>query len=348
MRYVFYSDNYRDRKYLEFLVKRHDFVPVVMFSGKAEYGMQKFSNEIRLDFPHYNYWHLFMDSYKWADYDYILAYYNKRYGEVETHKNIFPMVNFLFKYKDIFKKNDIIVSTNSGEWTSRAFHIIARHVGAKFFYYENFFFKDYLQLSQRPFIFSKFGRPELLDVYEYDKYDIDKIDQFLRDYLMGNDSKYEQNKSNDIDKIYDVFIPGQLPFDTNVVFQTSLYNNSWDMAKKLAAKYDGTGFVYKVHPKMAISPDKREHDHGLKNLDVVYNVSIHNIFKRVKRVYTFSSTVGIEAALRNIPVEWLSSCWYRYFNFETWKDKLKFVGACLRYAVKEEQQEKVEQILCQR
>lgn len=328
MNFAYLSNNYAAYKWFYDLVDNHNFTPIsVLFDNNKKI---KLKNEIAI---YMNSKIDFCNELNLIDYDFVLQYYFLRFKKNDVMIKFLPYVQLLFvNLINKINEGDIVISSNSGTWGSRTLHEICRIKKAKFFYHETFFFKDTHHISYKPFMYSsKYGKPELVDVFLKSKFNQDDI-YFLNNYLEKNHSKYEQENGFLNDSYYDYFIVGQMPYDTNVVIPVKIYKTSEELCYFKAINNPGKNFVYKVHPKLQ-NLSQLKYYKSIKTLAnvTITNASIFDIFKCVDRILTISSTVGIEAQLRGLNVEWCSNTDYADFKLEIDENKYRFINACKKY-----------------
>ena len=336
MRYVFLGNNYRDlsQSFFKKLIEIYEFVPVVILlpDEKKKTSLNneiviritgKFNNKI------FNY-----------DYFYVFDYYwrrNRLYSGKNNIENfLYPCSNSLYLQLNFIKKDDIIVSGNCGEWTSRVINQWCALVNARHYFYENFFFSDMCQVSRKSFFDIN---SELNNLVKKNTVWGKDDELFLSDYLSNKKSKYEQVNSETLKfNEYHSFVVGQLPYDTNIILVHKEFKNTEEMAIYLAEHNPDKNYVFKFHPKLKYFIENEGYVinkkiYNFPNMEVHWNISIHEIFKRVKYVDTISSTVGIEAQLYNLQVIWHSDTNYKYFNLGNIESRLKFVHACREYMI---------------
>jgi hypothetical protein len=335
MKYAFLVDNYRDLIFYEDVIKK-DFIPVNIFWDNQT-KEKELKNEINIYVPNIAL-QLSRDKnflgFKYdLDHDFILEFYYKMYNNnfYKFGIDLMARINYLYPYfNDLIKENDIVISTNSGCWFSRLLCEICKNKNATFYFFENFFFRNNFQISKIPFTNSKYGFPELNRLFYESEYNNDDIDFYYK-YIKNRISKYEQ-EDYDIEKDYDIFIVGQIPDDTNVILLDKPYKNSEELCYQIAKLNPHLNIIYKLHPLLkerGFFIDNKVLE--LENVFVTTKASIHNIFNKVKEVYTISSTVGIEAQLFDKKVKWFSDTTYKDFNLEKKENTYKFINACRKY-----------------
>lgn len=326
MNYAYLSNNYAAYKWFGNLVDNHEFIPIIVMDNKLK--KMQLTNEIIIDLKSAN---SNIQLNNNIDYDFILEYYFKRFSKNEVINNFFPKVQLLItKLLDIIKEDDVLISSNSGTWGSRTLHEICRLKKANFFYHETFFFNEMHHISYKPFMYSiKYKKPELNDIFNFSKYNEDDI-KFLDNYINSNKSKYEQSKFK-LDGHFDYFVVGQMPFDTNVVIPAKIYKTAEELCYFRASK-SSKKFIYKKHPKLENLNLLTYYKsiNILKNVEITH-ASIFDIFKHVDKILTISSTVGIEAQLRGLDVEWCSNTDYADFKLNEDNNKYRFINACRKY-----------------
>jgi hypothetical protein len=268
------------------------------------------------------------------DYDFILEYDIKRFSLESAFNNIKPYINQIvdFAYKT-FTSNDIVIYPNSGSYIARTLHEISFKVGYKFFYYENYYLSQRYQISQIPFTKSKYGYPEQFKLYQNAKLLGDE-QEFLNNLIISNDTKYNDKQQPDLPPKGDILVVGQLPWDSNIILLSKLFKNTIELCNYIGSTRFQEKILYKPHPM-----DNTFNKSDIKHSSIIVtNAHIISLINNVKEVHTISSTVGLEAELRDVKTIWYSDCFQQEFNlYNNLENKLKFIRMSLDYSFEKNQ-----------
>ena len=129
----------------------------------------------------------------------------------------------------------------------------------------------------------------------------ERIKTFIERWKRSKISKYPQKseelKSIDKRKKF-LFIPGQVPYDANIINCATLFEGIYDMVSFVSKNLpDDWIVIYKPHPKHI----KEDQIQSRRNL-VVTNGNIHDLIEHCNAILTFSSNVGLEGIMHKKPV----------------------------------------------
>lgn len=264
--------------------------------------------------------------------NWVLAYYIKRFGPATTYQYILPRAMYLIDVLLQMKANESlkkIVCSNSGEWLSRTMYEFCRHFNIEFWFWETFFLSRSYQFSKSDFICeSEFFNKFLATTINSDEVKV--FTDIKNDYISTRLTKWEQPTTDfRIDRPY-TFIVGQVPCDTNYILNNTPFKSMEEYCYHYAITNPNEIIVFKRHPKFI----KEDIDPmtlllGLPNVKIS-NDNIVSLIDGANKVIVATSGVGLEAELRNKEVVWVS---------DTWQNKLQLSdqnrAACFFKCVKQ-------------
>lgn len=338
MIYCFLGDNNRDKDLFESILKTE--WTGITFCWENQDSIKK-TNNANIYIPVK--WDVSVSTDFFLNYDFILEYaykvYSKEHCEFHVKNIIHSLANHLIK---IIQSNDIVFALNSGEYCARLLKELSHLIGFKFYFIDSFYLKDTLQASEIPFTQSIYGYPEFINLLSESKFIDTDIEEFIDDYIITKSSKYDQKEVSSILENLninytslkkcseiDIFIPGQVPLDSNIVLNNESISSSEILCEVICKSHPNKIIGYKPHPG-AVSSLNLKKLFEYENL-VFLKDSVWDIFKKSKEIHTLSSTVGIEAMIYGKPVFWYSNF---YSKFYTNLDIKHFLSVSRRYAIK--------------
>ncbi|PDT80570.1 hypothetical protein CO676_26580 [Sinorhizobium sp. BJ1] len=102
-----------------------------------------------------------------------------------------------------------------------------------------------------------------------------------------------------------VLVIGQVPGDASIVYGNPDRWTSESLVALARSENPGCDIVYRPHPDVYNKPERyKENRRQIAKMAIIVppSVGLLDLMKSVKRVYTISSLVGMEAVMRNIPV----------------------------------------------
>ena len=148
------------------------------------------------------------------------------------------------------------------------------------------------------------------DINEYrsslGQYELEQLIQWLSVAIWQNIEPQERTTAGMVNKLLDgrpsIFVPMQVPFDTNMIFRANQQNN-FTMLEHVAEKYPDHRVLVKMHPADRFS-DKHNvaaycADHGWEYTDC----GSHALIEAVDKIVSINSQCIIEAWMHDTPVE---------------------------------------------
>ena len=226
---------------------------------------------------------------------------------------------------------DLVVVPQGAESVSRAIAIETAAMNIPFLISESSFFPGFVNLDVGAQHFfrglSRIDRelPGKMRI-PLSSLEAKRISAFVEDWSLRNVSKYEQKSApSELEKIHAcaatnerhiVFLPGQVPFDANVLPGLRSYATLRELyAAAINVLGDDWQVAIKVHPK-----DKSGSSRALAafpNALVLEDISIHDLIPLCDGVLVHSSNVGLEALILSKPVVVLGSPFYSGLGLTT-------------------------------